>query len=267
MEFFPGLFLPAARDRWCARLIAGVRAFESTLGVSLNRAHSGSKARPTIKDVPDLREFFEGRLRTRNRWFSLFSGNGLHRKDRGFVNLDYYNFGGKLYGDESLFSILLMTPPLTPDMAEKLLVALGDALEIQAAQYTPDAAARRLRLAHWCVKLGHNVIRHPLVDRNEAEGQLPVICESTYDGLAPRQPHHFGWLNYWSPEVCAEMKFASRIHAPWISDSYLTPRGGRLFKLGAKAPLAEDDTFTRRLQGAYADFPKVARRLEESGAR
>lgn len=260
MEFFPGLFLPAARDRWASRLLAGVRAFEKTLGVSLRRAHSGSKGHPTRKDVPDLEEFFADRLRTRNRAFSLFSGDGLRRTERGMENLDYYNFSGKLYTEESLYSVSILTPPLDGATAEKLLVALGDALEIQSAQYSPEASARRLRLAHWCTKLGEHVIRHPLVDRSEAEETLPVICESTFDGLAPRQPHHFGWLNYWSAEVCAEMKFASRIAAPWLSDSYLTPRGGRILKLGAEAPEAEDDSFARRLQGAYADFPRVARR-------
>lgn len=261
MEYFPGLFLPASRDRWCDRLVAGVRAFESTLGISLSHAHSGTKARATVKDVPDLREFFEGRLLTKNRWFSLFSGNGLRRTEKGFENVDHYGFGGKLYGDESLFSILITTPPLSPDTAEKLLVSLGDAMEIHAAQYTPDAAARRIRLAHWCIRFGDRVIRHPLIERTAAEEKLPVICESTYEGLAPKQPHHFGWLNYWSAQTCANVDFVAGGNREWLTDTYLTPRGGRILKLGARPPEAEDEIFASRLRAAYEDFPKVARRL------
>lgn len=262
MEFFPGLFLPADRDRWVDRILAGLHAFETVLGVSLRDAHSGTKFHATTKPVPDRRKFLLQRLKTKNRWFSLFSGQGLRRTPDGPRNIDYFLFGGSMYWHDDLFCVKVMTPELSGETAEKLLVALGDALELESAQYSPEATARRLRLAHWCIKIGDRGERHPLEDRTEAEERLPIIRESTYDGLSPLQPHHFGWLNYWSKEVSERQAFPARAQGGELLDhSYQTPRGGWLIKFQALAPAPGDDRFAQQLRAAYERFPAVGYRL------
>ena len=262
MEFFPGLMVPVDAERWVDRMLAGLEVFESTFGVSLAQAHSGTKSHATTKPVSDRRKFFAQRLKTKSRGFSLFTGRGFERTPDGLRNVDYFMYAGRRYAHDGLFSLILMAPAFSNETAETLLVAIGDAAGVVSAQYSPEAVARRLRLAHWCIKVGDHAHRHPLQDRTPAESCLPVLRESTYDGLTPRLPHHFGWLNYWSQEVCETVGFPERAKGcAWLEHCRATPRGAWLIKLGAHAPPPGDDAFAETLRDAYDRFPSVGYRL------
>lgn len=256
MEFFPGLFMPADREHWLERMLAGTQAFEEVLGVTLATAHGGTKMHATTEAITDRRRYFAKRLETKNRWWSLFCGQGIQPTPEGPRNLDYFCIGGTLYADADLFRLSVLTPPLSADVSERLLVAIGDAFGIESAQFTPEPAARRLRLAHWCIRIGEKEFPHPLSDRTAAESRLPKIYESTYSGLPPGKPHHFGWLNYWSESICRANGLEDDA-AAMPMQSYRTPRGARLVKLRDRPPQAVDDDYAERLRAAYAAHPGV----------
>jgi len=258
MEFSPGLFMREDRERWLERMLAGLQAFESVLGVTLTLANGGTKFHATIKPVPDRRKFLLQRLKTKNRWFSLTNREGgFRRTPNSLENVDRYGVGGDMYFGGELYGLHIQTPPLPTETAEKLLVAVGDAFEIDSAQWTPERASRRLRLAHWCIRFDDREHPHPLEDRTQAEANLPRIYESTYAGLSSGQPHHFGWLNYWSENVCRVQDLAGRADKARFHQSYRTPRGAQLIKLRDRPPAEIDDDFVERLRVAYAAFPGV----------
>ncbi len=263
MNYFPGFFLSADAALWVDRMEAGCEAFESLFGVRLERATSGTKHNVTEKEISNRLKFFEGRLKTSNRWFSLFSGNGFRRTTGSFENVDYFSLGGNVYFGELLYRVSFTLPPQSLGTHEQLLVKLGDALQAQSAQFIPSNVAERLRLAHWCTVFGTSVMRNTLEDKTKEEENLPVICESTYAGLYPLQPHHFGWLNYWSQDVCAYVGFPANAQGLEIlQHSYQTPRGAWIVKLGAEPLEARNAAHVRLLREMYERFPSVGVRLK-----
>jgi len=233
-------------------------------GIRLDRATSGTKFHVTEKNVHNRRKFFASRLGTKNRWFSLFSGTGFRRTATGLENVDYVNVGGNMYYGGSLYRIGLTIPDQTIDTYEKLLLSLGDALHAQTAQFSPNAVAERLRLAHWCTVLS-SVMRNTLADKSREEETLPDICESAYADLVPFQPHHFGWLNYWSQEVCAYIGFPANADGLGVLNcSYQTPAGAWIVKLGANPPRDRDAGYVELLREMYVRFPRVGIRLTDA---
>src|SRR5258708_21305908 len=262
--FFPGFFVSAEAEHWVDRMEAGCAAIESMFEIRLDRATSGTKFHVTKKEIHDRRKFFASRLKTRNRWFSLFSGTGMRRTVTGWENVDYFCIGGSMYYGGQLYGISFTIPDQTVDTYEKLLLSLGDALHAQTAQFSPNAVAERLRLAHWCTVLS-SAMRNTLADKSREEVTLPDICESTYAGLASFQPHHFGWLNYWSQEVCAYTGFPANADGLGILDcSYQTPTGAWIVKLGANPPQERDAGYVELLREMYVRFPRVGVRLTDA---
>jgi hypothetical protein len=96
----------------------------------------------------------------------------------------------------------------------------------------------------------------------EEEERLPPLRESLYTGLAALQPHHFGWLNYWSQEVCAHVGFPERAERTSILEhSYRTPGGAWLVKLGSVPFEERNADHLKLLCAAYEAFPHVGNRM------
>jgi hypothetical protein len=265
MEYYPGFFVPADARLWAKRMEAGCEIVEQLFGIKLELAHSGTKNHATEKAITNRLDFFAKRLKTKNRWFSIFSGHGMRRTSQGVINVNYFCLGGNIYSGDELFRLNLVAPPQSLSVYEKLLVALGDAIEAQSAQFTPAKATERLRKVHWYTVLGDRAVRDVVPDKTEAEASLPLIGESTYAGLQPYHPHHIGWLNYWSQEVCEYVGFPNNAYGleSVMQHSYRTPRGAWIVKVGPDPIEAGNDAQMRLLQEMYERFPKVGVRPSE----
>ncbi len=261
LEEFTNLFVAPDDDRWVDRMLAGLHAAESMLLVSISLSHSGTKFHPTTRPIGDRSRFFKRRLSTKGRWFSLTSGGRWSNDLERVRNIDVHTFGGDMtYGGE-LFGAHLRTPELPKDLCEKLLVAVGDAMEIESGQYSPASLSWHLRNVHWCTQFDEKVLMNT-TECTAAEARLPIVREGVF-ATPRRRPHHFGWLNYWSAEVCAAHDYPRRAQgSEMLKHSYRTPRGAWLIKLTAQAPTTGDDEYVERLREAYERFPEVANRLD-----
>jgi Family of unknown function (DUF5953) len=250
-------FVPPDEGDWIDRMDSACQVLERIFGVELRKAHSGAKNNATALDIVDRLRFFKGRLKTKNRWFALYSGDGLTRVGTGLINQSYFCVGGRMYADGDSYVVSVMYPEQTPARHEEVLVAAGDALRARSSQYTPAAVARRLRQVHW-----HPLsARGQLTDKTDEEERLPLIRESLYMGLGTLQPHHFGWLNYWSQEVSAYVGLPERAErTSMLEHSYRTPGGAWLVKLGADPFEARNADHGRLLCAAYETFPRVGNR-------
>jgi hypothetical protein len=174
MEYFPGFIVPVNSQSWVSRMEAGCQAVEQLFSITLEQAHSGTKNNATKKAITNRHKFFEKLLKTKTRWFSVFTGSGYHRTPQGFQNNDYFCLGCKIYYEEEQFNLSITTPPQSFAIYEQLLISLGDAIEAHSAQFTPRPFAERVRYAHWCTVFGDRGLRHVLPGKLHAESSLPL---------------------------------------------------------------------------------------------
>jgi hypothetical protein len=255
----PTFMIPADPSNWVQRVEAGVRVAEALLGVPFAKAHAGTKHNATEKDVPDLARYLKGRLKTKTRPFSLFHGRGWRKIDGTFRNLDYYTVGGSMYADLPLFSLAITYPDAPASKHEEMLVKAGDAFGAHTGTYTPLDTWSRWRLAHSCFALGTQLLIHDMPDRTPAEEQLPLIRDCTYGGFEHvLQPQAFGWINYWSAEVCEYVGFPERLAGSPVRDlCYRTPRGAWIVKLSEQPLEPANEAHTNLLREMYERFPRV----------
>lgn len=262
--------LPADSASWVQRIEAGVRAVETLFGVALAKAHAGTKHHGTIKEVPDLARYLKGRLKTKSRWMSLFHGRGLQRIEGTVRNVDHHLVGGSMYLGLPAFAASVMYPDAPPSRHEEVLVKAGDAFGAFSATYSPFETWRRFELAHWCFGFpGPPFNIHAMSDRTRAEEQLPLIRNCAYGGLEHvLQPHHFGWLNYWSADVCEYVGFPRRLAGSPILDlCYRTPRGAWIVKLSEQPLEPKNDWHTNLVREMYERFPSVGVRCSRDGVQ
>jgi hypothetical protein len=269
----PTYFVPSDETRWVQRMEAACRVLETRFGIHLDKADSGTKNHMTKKDVPDRQQYFKKCLKTKNRWFSLFNVPPKREvasvtASSGFnMRPGHFAVGGKMYLDGATFSFSAFCPELPVERIEQLLVSMGDALEAHSSQYSPRAVIWRQRLAHWCTVFGSKVVTHDLPDRTPEELRLPRIKESPYSGLQPLQPHHLGWINYWSEEVCSYVGFPENAAGTAILEHcYRTPRGAWIVKLAAEPFKLGDPAQSELLREFYERFPRVGVRIVVPGA-
>jgi hypothetical protein len=255
--------ISADRATWAERMEAGCSVIEKHFGIQLSQAHGGTKNNATATDIASRERFWRDRLKTKTRWFSIFSGHGLSRVGNTFVNRSYYNFGGTMYGSGSAYVLSFVCPEQSPAQHEALLVTLGDALGAHHSEFTPPSVAWRLRLIHHRSPLGGAASAVETVsDVTPEERRLPPIRESLYEGLTELQPHNFGWINYWSQEVAAYVGFPeSAVGTMMAEHSYRTPAGAWLVKLSPEPFEERNPVHVQSLCAAYEAFPAVARRI------
>jgi hypothetical protein len=250
-------------DSWPARMEAACQIFERRFGISLQRTYTGTQKNMTARKLDDRSQFFRQCLRTKTRWFTLHSLERLPHPVPGAagVSLDEWSFGGSIHGGAEFFTALCSMHPWTL-FDETLLVELGDALGAHSAPYIPSHADTRLRFAHRCTVFNSGAVRQQIPDRTPEEAALPLICEAHYGGLAPLQPHHLGWINYWSPEVCDYVGFPQNLEgSPILQHCYRTPAGAWIVKLGPDPFEPRNATQLTLLKEIYDRFPRVAVRL------
>jgi len=249
------LFIPPADATWIGRMEAACQAIERLFKVSLRKAHSGTKFNATTKAVEDREKYFRQRLKTKTRWFSLFSGRRM--------KLDYFMLGGKMYGDDHSYCASFVYPEESTERHEEVLVALGDALQACSSQYTPPKVQWRLRLAHWRSPFGTAPSAlDQLTDKTPEESRLPQIRESLYEGLERLQPHHLGWINYWSQEVCDYIGFPERAKGTSLAaHCYRTPGGAWIVKLGERPFEERNPAHVNLLRAGYETFPRIGVRV------
>ena len=250
-------------DSWGARMEAACQIFERRFGFSLRRTYSGTKKHMTAQKVDDRSKYFRQRVRTKTRWFTL---HPLERQPHAVpgdcgLAIDEWTFGGSIYAGSEFFSVICsMRPSALFD--ETLLVELGDTMGAHSAPFTPSCADERLRLVHRCTVFGTGAVRTQVTDRTAEESALPLICESRYGGLAPLQPHHLGWINYWSQEVCDYVGFPRNLKGSAIlQHCYRTPAGAWIVKLGAERFEPRNTAQLEILKEMYERFPRVGVRL------
>jgi hypothetical protein len=244
---------------------AACRVIETRFGIRISEAMGGTKFHATRKEIPDRLKFFAQRLKTRNRNFGLHNQEGKWR--RTGENVNSFTLGGNMYGGLDVFKVNAMFPAQTAAVHEQLMVELGDALEAYSAQFTPTDAAMRFRQAHWFFGLS-SLHRHPLENPLPEETRLPPILESVYTGLThPCQPHHLGWINYWSEEVCAYLGFPENLRdSPFLSDCYRTPGGAWIVKFGPEPFEARNPRHVDVLCEMYERFPRAGVRVDSERA-
>jgi hypothetical protein len=265
----PTYWVPALESSWAARMDAACRAIETRFGIRISEATGGTKFHVTRNEVPDRLKFFAQRLKTRNRGFGIRNaGAKWRRTKRGVENVDDFGLGGSMYAGLDVFKLSAHFPAQPVAVHEQLMVELGDALEAYSAQITPTDAAMRLRQAHWFFQLSA-LHRHPLENPLPEETRLPPILESAYTGLThPCQPHHLGWINYWSEEVCGYLGFPENLRdSPFLSDCYRTPRGAWIVKFGSEPFEARNPKHVDLLREMYERFPRAGVRLDSERAR
>jgi Family of unknown function (DUF5953) len=259
---FMHLQVPGDSDSWPERMDAACRALERRFGIELTRAHSGTKHHVTTHEVKDRLKYFSQRLRTKYRWFSLAPLKRPHTDEPDSrAALKALSFGGTMYGGGEIFNVGCTFEPSTA-FDEPLLVELGDAMRAHSSAYTPSRADWRLRLAHRCATFGTIARRPKLADRLPEEESLPLMRESLYEGLAPLQPHHVGWVNYWSQQVCDYVGFPGNLEgSPILQHCYQTPAGAWIVKLGTEPFERRNIAHLKLLNEMYQRFPRVGVRL------
>ena len=267
-------FLVSPADTtWVRRMDAACQAVEHFFGIELRTAHSGKKFGGTKKRIEaEAREkFFRRRLdKTKGRWFSLSNDRGRKRVGNTLTNVDSFSFGGSMYYGYESYSAGLVYPEQPCDRHEQLLVALGDALQARSSQYTPTQVAWRLRLAHFVSPIDASATTFGnLQDKTPEECKLPLIYECLYAGLSPLQPHHLGWINYWSQDVCDYIGFPERAKgSTLIQHCYRTPGGAWLVKLGSVPFEERNAEHMNILRAGYEMFPRIGVRVQaEQGGR
>jgi len=266
MNFGYKFLVPADAHSWPERMEAACHAFESCQKIALQKAHTGTKNNATTAEIDNRARFFRDKLKTKTRWFSLYSGKGLTHVGNSFVNESYYNIGGAMYGSGSAYAVSVLLPDQSHEQHEKLLVSIGDALEAHSSEYTPGPVAERLHAVQFRSPLGCSASAFGILsDLTAEEASLPWIRQSLYEGLQECQPHSFGWVNYWSQQVCTYVNFPEMAKGlPMLGLSYQTPRGAWLVKL-TEAPFeARNAVHIRALHSAYEAFPKVGIRVSKA---
>jgi hypothetical protein len=259
---FMHFLVPGDPDSWPGRMDAACRVLERRFGVALTRADSGTKRHATSHEVKDRLKYFSQRLRTKSRWVSLAPLKRPHTDEAGSgAALKALSFGGTMYGGGEIFNVACSLEPAA-SFDEPLLVELGDALRTHSTAYTPSRTDWRLRLAHRCATFGTMARRPKLADRLPEEDSLPIMRECLYEGLAPLQPHHIGWINYWSQQVCEYVGFPGNLEGSSIlQHCYQTPAGAWIVKLGAEPFERRNVAHLELLNEMYQRFPRVGVRL------
>jgi len=243
---------------------AACRVIETEFGVSLHTAISGTKYHCNEKAVKNRLRYFKQRLKTRTRPFSLFGHQTHTHLDRASNKCEHYGIGGVIYWNFGLFTANVEYPDQPDVVHERIFASLGDALGAHSSQYLPCSVAARLRAAHFYTFIGDKVLFNELPDKTPEEAQLPLICDSHYDGLEhPLQPLHFGWLNYWSPDVCKYVGFPERLRGHTVlKHCYTTPRGAWIVKLGHEPFESSNPMQMELLREMYDLFPLVGVRMK-----
>jgi hypothetical protein len=248
--------IPAFADAWASRMEAGCRVLESHFDTQLNLAAGGTKFRTTRNAVTNRDTFFRKLLKTKNRGF------GLSNAARGAESV---GIGGSMIHGLDVFQVNTLHPDRGFQFTEAVLVALGDAVEAQSSQFTPAPALQRMVKAQWCTVWEDRVTRLDPGELTPEEAQLPPIASNSLrDVPHPLMPHHLGWCNYWSEEVCEYVGFPAALTGhPILEDCYRTPRGAWVVKLGREPFEPGNVTQLGWLREIYERLPRVAMRIAE----
>jgi len=248
--------VPAFADAWASRMEAGCRVLESRFHTQINLASGGTKFRCTWNAVKNRHTFFKGRLKTKGRGF------GLSDAARGAESV---GIGGNMIYGLDVFRVNASHPDRGIEMAEAVLVALGDAMEAHSSQFTPPAAIERIAKAQWCTVWEDRVTRMDPGEVMPEEAQLPLIAMNSFPEVPhPLTPHHLGWCNYWSEEVCEYIGFPTALTGhPVLNECYRTPRGAWIVKLGREPFEPRNVAHLRLLREMYERLPRVAMRVAE----
>jgi len=254
-----GFRIPAAADSWSARVEAGCRVLEARFGAQLNLAAAGTKYRSTVKAVTNRATFFKQRLKTKGRGFGL--SNGRHGGES--VRLG----GNMIYGLDA-FTVNVYHPDRGLPFTEEVFVALGDATEAYSSQMTPRSALDRLAKAQWHAVWEDKVTRVDPGELTPEERRLPPIAQVAFPQTPDLlSPHHLGWINYWSEEVCEYVGFPAVLAGhPVLDDCYRTPRGAWLVKLGREPFEPRNAAHLELLRQMYERFPRVGMRIADGVA-
>lgn len=255
--------MPSDGDTWPERMEAACRVMESEFGISLQTERSETKSHLTSTPLSDRLRYFKQRLRTKTRPVSIFCAKRPDETHGDQTNVERYSFGGVIYANFGLFAACVDYPDQPDNVHERVFAALGDALGAHTAQYLPLAAEARLRAAHACVVIEDKIHFENLVDKTREEAALPWVRDCHYSGLThPLQPSRFGWLNYWSADVCKYVAFPERLgEHPLMEHCYQTQRGAWVVKLG-NAPFEPANPGQMvLLREMYDRFPLVGVRM------
>lgn len=250
-------FIPETASTWAQRMEAACEVIEKAFpGDALLTANSQREGqRPTM--LASRREFFGKALKTKRRWVSLFNGKHLRgRVDTGLTDEGFITIGGALRGGApDHYTVHTIHPDSRWDFNEKLLVALGDALQAYTGALSPTETFLKLRVIQF--RLG------PLADEMAMKTSLPRLRLCSYGGLhASEQPDLLGWLNYWSESTCRYLGFPDQERdRVLLEHSYRSPTGAWLVKLGAEPLDIENPRHLELMEWTYTRFPRLGVRV------
>ena len=110
--------------------------------------------------------------------------------------------------------------------------------------------------------MSSGVLRPPT--RDEEARLPPIACATLAQTPHPLSPHHLGWINYWSAEVCEYVGFPAALAGhPVLQECYRTPCGAWIVKLGREPFEPGNVVHLELLRLMYERLPRVATRIAE----
>ncbi len=208
--------------------------------------------------IADREKHLRRVARSKTLWVSINNGKFVHgRGDTGTSDPGHLSIGGRTYGvTPGLFQVSTFHPESPWDFNERLLVALGDALEAYTGWLSPAETFLTLRQ----VQFAHLPMRAP----PPPDLKLPRLRHCSYGGLQTNeQPEILCWLNYWSAATCDFVGFPDRTRDErLLRHSYRTPGGAWLVKVTAEPLDTTNAAHVDVLRWAYERFPRLGVRMD-----
>jgi hypothetical protein len=237
---------------------------ERTYGVELNVVHGGTKFHGTTKTIENREKYLRSRLKPAFRGTGMHGGFSLHRTEQGATIRHSFCVGGQmLFGSNDVFGANVSLPDQPLDGLEGIFGSLGDALGAYSGRFLPSSIAARLHEVQFRAKCISWWPRPS--DMTLEEAQLPVICRDAEGQRSPFQPECFGWLNYWSSDVCKYVSFPYNASSNDRLHCRRTPTNAWLVRLGDE-PLQPVDEHMKLLREMYTAFPKVGERYFDTAS-
>lgn len=278
------LRLLAEDETWLQRVEAACRVVETRLPYGSLLRQTESK-----KPVPVRERYLKQKMKTVGRLVRLDNGrNGGLRLDRTgrTIDLRYVQLASKR-NEPSLktFDIRVSFQPESWQQCEELLIEMAEATGAYFGWVENSGLLKTYTYSY--AKSGHAqfTLDHIVDQRASAEQalefaaridgmlnaqgrKLPHFSEIT--GLpyripdAPEQPMQLWWLNYWSERACTYLGFPDPVRdGSLLANSYQTPSGAWLVKLGTEPIDLECPEHLAMLADAYERFPHIGIRAVE----